>query len=336
MAHRNYHEVAGETAIDCAVQLGRKFGKIVRSYVDEEREATDWRARQLLAEKYAAATRTHFPDYSNELEAYAEAARIPLMDLWAMMASEEIDAAERCTTVVANGGKMVMHNEDWDADAIEDICVVKKTCNGFTSLELYYYGTPLGGTALTLCSRGYVQAINSLSHTDRQIGVPKAVIARRLSALSNTDRELSEALTIPRASGFCHNLVSRHGDVTSVECTARHHAIQRPPLPFVHTNHILSMDLNRFEGDPDVKSTFKRFDAARALARSQMSKREVIALVDDQRSGKVASIFNRNTIARAIVDFDERQVAIWLAREPDREWINYSIDFMFDDSPLAV
>ena len=43
-------------------------------------------------------------------------------------------------------------------------------------LEIYYYAVPLGGSALSVNANGFVPAMNSLDHTDRQTGVPKNVI----------------------------------------------------------------------------------------------------------------------------------------------------------------
>lgn len=334
MAHLNYHEVAGANPVACGRELGRLFGPVVQDYINAEQDNKAWRGRRQDAEVLLSHTAKYFPAYVDELQAYADAAHVPLLDLWTISVEDELDdeAHEKCTTVVTNGGRLIAHNEDWDADSAQDICILRRTCGTVTTLELYYYACPLGRTALSICSLGYVQAINSLNHTDRRAGVPKIVLARALSELSDADAELANLLKIPRSSGFAHNLVDRAGRLTAVECTATRHSVQRPKTPFVHTNHMLSPGLASLQDDADGKSTFRRYDAACSLARAAMDEAGLMRLASDETRGKTDSIFNRNTIARAIIDLDRRTAHFWLRREKQQGWVGYSIDFLFETS----
>jgi hypothetical protein len=337
--HRNYHEVAGATPAALGRALGDVFGPTVREYIKEERGGRTWQRRTRDAEELLSYTSRYFPAYVEELQGYAQAARVSLLDLWTMSVEDELDDdddAEKCTTVITNGGRLIGHNEDWDADAVDDICILKKTCGAVTTLELYYYGSPLGGTALSICSRGYVQAINSLSHTDWQPGVPKIVVARRLSELREADAELERVLAIPRSSGFAHNLVHRTGAVTAVECSAKRQVAHQPAIPFVHTNHVLDPSLRGVEGDHDGRSTLRRYDAACTLVHPSMDQPALVRLTSDDTRGTTDSIFNRNTIARATVDLDRRVASFWLKREAGQGWIDYPIDFLFQDQAPSV
>ena len=217
-------------------------------------------------------------------------------------------------------------------NSADDICILRRKCGSVTTLELYYYGCPLGRTALSICSLGYVQAINSLNHSDWQAGVPKIVLARALSEVKDLDAELGGLLAIQRSSGFAHNLVDRAGRLTAVECTATRQIVQRPKSPFVHTNHMLHPGLASFNGDPDGKSTFRRYDTACSLARASMEEADLMRLASDETRGKTDSIFNKNTIARAIVDLDRRVARFWLKREKLKGWVDYPIDFLFEAS----
>jgi Acyl-coenzyme A:6-aminopenicillanic acid acyl-transferase len=319
--------------------LGDLFGPTVREYIKEERGSRTWQRRTRDAEELLSYASRYFPAYVEELQAYAEAARVSLLDLWTMSIEDELDDsadAEKCTTVITNGGRLIGHNEDWDADAVEDICILKKVCGTVTTLELYYYGSPLGGTALSICSRGYVQGINSLSHTDWRPGVPKIVVARRLSELREADTELDRVLAIPRSSGFAHNLVHHTGAVTAVECSATRQSVHRPAVPFVHTNHMLDPALHGVEGEHDGKSTLMRYDTACTLVHPSMDRPGLARLASDETCGKTDSIFNRNTIARAVVDLDRRVASFWLKREMGTGWIDYPIDFLFENPQPSV
>ena len=338
MVHRNYHEIDGESPAACGRALGRLFAPIVNEYIADCREDDSWFDQRHSAEPLLAQTAKYFPEYAKELHAYADAAGVPLLDLWTMSVQDELDddVAEKCTTIITNAGRLIAHNEDWDPDATEDICILKKRCAGITTLELYYYGCPLGGTALSVCSNGYVQAINSISHIDHRIGVPKIVVARRMAEIRNIETELDGILAVPRSSGFAHNLADRDGRVTMVECTARQNRVFHPNMPAVHTNHIQHQDLETLAGDPDGKSTFRRYETACEQARPIMTRAGAMALLSDESRGKNSSVFNRNTIARAVVDLDRRVASFWLRREKSKGWIDYPIDFYSDAADLVA
>lgn len=338
MVHRNYHEIDGDSPSACGRALGRLFGPIVRDYVAYARQDGAWQARVREAHPLLAQTAKYFPSYIDELEAYAEAAGVPLIDLWTLSIEDELDddGYERCTTIVTNNGQLIGHNEDWDPDSADDICILKKRCAGVTTLELYYYGCPLGGTALSISSRGYVQAINSLDHTDWQVGVPKLVLARRLSEIRSVDAELEGLLAVSRSSGFAHNLIDRGGRVTLVECTATQHSVRYREAPSVHTNHMLCPELVEFQGNHEGKSTLRRYGSACDLVRPTMDSKDMRTLLSDESRGPNSSVFNRNTIARAIVDLEQRTASFWLRRESRKGWIDYPIDFIADAAAAGV
>jgi hypothetical protein len=163
--------------------------------------------------------------------------------------------------------------------------------------------------------------------------VPKIVVARRLSELRDADTELDRVLATPRSSGFAHNLVHRTGAVTAVECSAKRQVVQRrPTIPFVHTNHMLHPALRNAEGERHGRSTLRRYDTACTLVHPSMEQADIVQLASDESRGRSDSIFNRNTIARAIVDLDRRVASFWLKREADKGWIDYPIDFLFGGS----
>lgn len=328
MVHANYYEVEGSDPVKLGRALGLRFGDKIRDYIEdlEDVDQSAWaRARMLLQQ-----TEKYFPDYVAELQSYANAADVELLELWAVAIEDQLspDASERCTTIVTNEGHLIGHNEDWDPDAATEICILKKRAGSTTSLELYYYGAPLGGVALSISSRGHIQAINSIAHADSRDGVPKHAIARALSELRFGSADLERILAVPRSSGFAHILVDRAGHLTSIECTATQHRVTSPRTPFVHTNHLLDPVLGQ-RGLAASESSFHRFKNATAMAAQSMDVASMTRLVGDQSQGKSKSILNRNTIARAIVDFDQQTAHFWLHQESEKGWIPYSIDFLF-------
>jgi hypothetical protein len=328
MQHSNYYEVEASDPVAIGRALGVKFGHKIREYIEdlEDVDESAWRRARMLLQQ----TEKYFPEYVAELQAYATAADVELLNLWAVAIEDELsaDASERCTTIVTNEGRLIGHTEDWDPDASTEICILKKRAGGTTSLELYYYGAPLGGVALSISSRGHVQSVNSIAHADARIGVPKHAIARSLSELRFGAADLDRLLAVPRSSGFAHTLIDRTGRLTNIECTATQHRVTRPGTPFVHTNHLLDPVLGQI-GLIASDSSIHRFEDATAMASQTMDLTAMTKLVGDQSRGKSKSVLNKNTIARAIVDFDKQTAYFWLQQESEKGWVPYSIDFLF-------
>lgn len=327
--HRNFHEIRATTHAELGRQMGELFGPVSRAYIEEARESSRWTRTVAAARPLFDVTEQFFPNLAAEWRAYASAVEVPLAELWALSceaeADEEARAHEMCTTVVANGGMLIAHNEDWDDTAETSICVVKKSLPNVTVLGLHYYDAPLGGNAISVNSHGYVQAINSLSHSDRRIGVPKNVVARWLSETCDAEKDFASLAKLPRASGFNHVLVSRDGQVFDIESSASRQCLVRPRLPYVHTNHYLSPEFAAYEEAEAGDSTFSRYDRACRRVRPQMTIDEIEELTADKSQGGELSILNSNTIARMIIDVKYRLVRIWLKREKKAGWVDYPL-----------
>ena len=328
--HRHYYEIEAKSHEEAGRLLGKTFGEFVREDVAYMRTTPHWEKKVKAARPYLTQTQEFFPQYAAELESYAMAANVSIADLWALAIEDELEDEERekCTTVVTNGGTLVAHNEDWDEDAIEAVCLLKKTIGKLTLFEIYYTSVPLGGCAITINSNGYVQAINSLPPMPRQAGIPKNVIARFLSETSDPHGDLAKLRSLPRASGYNHLLVGPGGMVLDAECPVNHEVIAEPTLPFAHTNHFLSPELAHYNGLNPGKSTLQRHASACRLARPYMSIEALMELTGNTRDGDKKSILNKNTVARIVVDLENRIAKAWLRREKKAGWVDYSLDFI--------
>lgn len=330
MTHDAYYEISARTNAELGAELGRRFGKAMRRSIDYARAEGHWRRKLAIAGEQIAVTRKHLPRYVEEMEAYAEAAGVPLAQSWVVMCEDELDtlAPEKCTTFVTNGGLLVSHNEDWDADSADAVCILRKSIGDLTLLEIHYFNTPLGGSAITISSRGFVHAINSLHHSDGQVGVPRNVVARWLSETRDPEADFRALRAIPRSAGYNHVLVGRGGRVLDIECSAQRQVLLRPRLPFVHTNHFITDDLAALEAAEEDDSTHPRYRSACSMVKGSMTLEDAMAVGGDTSKGREASVFNRHTIARAVVDLEARLAHIWLRREAKAGWIAYPLDFM--------
>jgi predicted choloylglycine hydrolase len=337
--HRNFHAVEAETNAELGRKLGSKFGGEIDGFVREIRNRRGWKRRLEAAQSLLDAARHHFPHHVEELEAYAQAAGQKLSDVWAMCLEDELDGLgqEHCTTMVTNGGALIAHNEDWDEASEDAICILQKSVGALTILELYYYAVPLGGCAFSINSHGYIQAINSLNHRDTAKGVPKCIVARHLSETSNPQQDIARLQGIPRSSGYAHTFVGMTGDITHVESTAKKLVVTQPAPPFVHTNHYVCPELEDFHVPVcEDESTFERLGEARRLVRAEMSPEAMMTAAGDQSNGEWNSLFNCETIGRAVVDLPSRRAKFWLRREARAGWIDYNLDLLpGTDAPVA-
>lgn len=324
MKHKNYYEIIARDNYDLGLKTGILFGEITRNSFEKRKKKNDWRLKIENAKKYLEVTIKFFPQYIEEINGYARSSHISFEDLWTLMA--DVEMHEKCTTFVTNDGQAISHNEDWEKDSENDICVLKKTLNNTILLELYYYNT-LGGVSISINSHGYVQAINTLDHTDSQVGVPRNIIARWLSETKDVEKNYQKLKLIPRANGYNHVFV-KNDSVWNLECTARHQILSKPPFPFIHTNHYLSEKLKPFEKTENLTYTFQRYEKIERLLKNKMSREEIIKVNSDVSGGPQASIMNERTIAKMIVDLKNKIAKIWLKREDEKSWIDYSLEFL--------
>ncbi len=328
MPHASYLEVTAGSNRELGLALGRRFGESLRRELKERSGSLPGVAEVAAGRAYLTFTATAFPQYIQELEGYAEGAEVPFELLWARSLEDELWGmrAEKCTSVVTNRGKLIGHSEDWLPDSQDGLWILKKTIGGLTILELYYQHT-LGGQAVSINSRGFVQLVNTLWPRDRQLGIPKNVIARWLSETADPVGDLEKLAKLRRSGGYSHTLVSREGKVWNVECTARNQLVTRPRLPYVHANHYLT-ELKVREAAEDLSSSQRRYAAAVTRAKEEMGRAEMEALLEDQSMGPINSIFNARTIGKVIIDLEQKIARIWLKREAEKGWIDYQLDFL--------
>jgi hypothetical protein len=326
--HRNYFEIEAGSYFELGLRKGKLFGDFLRRTLAERRADPDWTDDLRRARAYLGPAKQAFPHLIDELQGYAQGAGAPFEDLWLLNIEDEFEdaAREKCTTIVTNGGALIAHNEDWDEEAENEICVLRKTVGPLSTFELYYLNMP-GGNSISMNSYGFVHAVNSLHHTDRQVGVPKNLVARWLSETRCPDQDFQTLAKLRRASGYHHCLVEVEGGLWSIECSARRQTLVRPASPFVHTNHFLT-SLSAVEGKHCAHGTRCRYRFALANVRDPMPLADVKELCSDTSAGRRKSLFNDRTLARMVIDLPSMTAHVWLRREEAAGWVTYPLDFV--------
>jgi hypothetical protein len=327
MCHKNYFEINAKNYYELGLKEGELFGDFLQNSIEEQKSQYSWDEKLLAQSRYyLEKSRMTFPHLIEELEGYARGAGVAFDDLWILSLEEELfeSGYDKCTSIITNNGLLVAHNEDWDSDSKDSICILRKNIEDLTILELFYLDT-LGGNSISVNSHGFVQTVNTLTHTDRQIGVPKNIIARWLSETRDPEKDYYLLSKMKRSSGYNHNLVSINGNIWNIECSAKEQKLTKPRPPFAHTNHYLT-ELSRLEADDNSCGTFSRYRYASSRSRDKMSVDQIKDLMSNASEGKRLSIFNNMTIARMIIDLEKRDAYIWLLREKNKGWLRYGLN----------
>lgn len=329
MAHNHFYEISAKDNYQMGIQLGELFGDIARSTLEKKRESKTWSKKIRLSKDYYAVAQKYFSSYMEELKGYAKASRIAFEEFWPMSLEDDFDYldVEKCTTVVTNDGRLISHNEDWAIGAQDMICVLKKTIDNLTTFELFYYNT-LGGSSVSINSYGYAMMINTLTHTDRQVGVPRNVISRWLSETRNPERDFERLQEIPRSLGYNHLFANTKGEVWDIECSATKQVLIRPALPYVHANHFLSDELKSYEENDGATGTYERYEVACDVVKERMSVDEITFLNSKTSHGNRDSIMNDRTIGKIVIDLENLITKVWLRREDQLGWVDYKLDFI--------
>ena len=86
-----------------------------------------------------------------ELKGYAKGAGVLIDDLWVLSLEDELSEADKCTTIITNNGKLIAHNEDWDTNSKDTICVLKKSVKNSGEMEFWQAGKSVAGID-SICS----------------------------------------------------------------------------------------------------------------------------------------------------------------------------------------
>lgn len=334
-AHLHYHEITAETPYKMGLALGRDFGEALRPFLGGLVQLPE-KARNYLA-ACLELTRQQFPDYVAELEGYATGAGVPVAVLWQMLLEDDVLALsqEKCTSLATNGGRLIGHNEDWDAAAASRLFILRRNLAGKTLFELHYAGTP-GGNAISISSSGTLQMINSQDATPLDTSIPRVptnIIARFLADSSDIHAAVARLKNIPRMGGYAHTIiqVAPGGKGHLLELSQHDMALREiTQFPFVHANHYIMDEMLQFnQRRPECsESSRQRYAAAAAGTAPQMRPEQVMRLLEDASKGADNSLLNNRTLAGVVIDLDSACAWIRLASEPEKSWMKYNLNFL--------
>jgi isopenicillin-N N-acyltransferase-like protein len=272
--------------------IGRELGgQIERSLAFyhryfERRGVASNELQDVLA-PYLVAAETHFPDYMSLLKGMAEGAMVPVWELFAINAFEELEpilepvegtplflqrkegrvessaarprpTRDHCSsfTVAGPDYTLLAHNEHWLAGDMGNVAVV---------IETLAHGSPAIASPTVVCCLPAVgmnefrgaQGVASLTASDDGIGVPRVLVSRHALEASDRLDAVRRAAHPGRSGGYGYTFAFAGGDTFMVETTATRSSVLEGPGP--HTNHYLDPELGELGPEPSAGSA-SRYD----------------------------------------------------------------------------
>jgi len=251
-------------------RIGRAFGGRIRAVIEGQ---GGWHAGLLhalrtphgrvLSGELKRLTRSHFPQFLEELEGVADGAGMHFDAIWAMTVKSELGAAGTeppgCSTLYFGDGKssVLCHNEDGHAAYLGNMVLLRVTPPSRVRFVSMVYPGILTGNGPSLNSRGVVQTTNYISTLCAEAGLPRYVVGRAILEAAGLDEAVQIATLEPRAHPYHHNLGSlSDGRYLSVETVPGQHRVEEPHGLYLHTNHLLNEGTRDYpHEDPDYVNT---------------------------------------------------------------------------------
>jgi isopenicillin-N N-acyltransferase like protein len=268
------------------VVVGRELRELVNESVDfyhrylHRRGVSSVELQDLLT-PYLVAAETVFPDFMATMKGMAAGATVPVLELFAINAFEELEPllespegellflqrkegyleaprlpqrTERCSsfTVVTPERTLIAHNEHWLAGDLGNVAVV---------IDVPDDGrVPVASPTIVCClpavgvnGHGAGQGIGSVAALDDGAGVPRVLVSRSSLEASDPSDAVDRAGLPTRAGGYGHVFGFAGGNACIIETTGELLALHEGPG--AHTNHYLDVDLAAIAPAPSEGST---------------------------------------------------------------------------------
>ncbi len=247
-------------------QVGRELRDLINESIDfyhryfDRRGVSSQQLQELLT-PYLVASESQFPSYMATLKGMSEGAMVPVLELFAINAFEELEPRleappeggllflqrkegylappnrrrEHCSSfaVAGPGFTILAHSEHWLAGDMGNMAVVIDLPDD----RPFAVASPTVVCCLPAVgvnSHGGAQGIASLTAIDDGVGVPRVLISRySLEAIDRADA-IARAGHPSRAGGYGHVFAFAGGDTFTVETTGKAEAVLDTPI---HTNH---------------------------------------------------------------------------------------------------
>jgi len=315
-----YLEITG-TNYEVGAAIGEMFrGKIQETIARRKQYIRKYEEKCNQIGPYVLLTKKVFPHLISELQGMADGAEIPFQDLFFHNCPEIYDhtlewdreqaqTEEHCTIAVSktHDGYIIGHNEDWALESLDELYVLKATI-GETTVLCLDYASFLMGSSASINNWGLAQCINEL-HQTCSIGIPKYFIARAVLDCKTINDAETLIRSLQRAAGYNHVLAQGTMliDIEASNNTVDTEYITKPS--YVHTNHSISHHVKQDEVSASP-SSLARYERAHILAKANMTKKDMIALLSDTENTRYPICRKDITIGAVVIEVSKKRIHV--------------------------
>lgn len=279
---------AGGSNYDIGYTIGQKTRDLILKVLNKGKKKLLKKTKKSYAalvesgKKQLEFCRGDFAPYLQELQGIADGAKLPFADIIFLTFEEEFFESalfskgearnEHCTSIAISEGNnfYLAHNEDYDREFYNGLYIVKILADGEPQCLAVGYPGALAGSVCGINRYGIVFSGNSI-HLGSEPGLPKTFISRRLLEAKNLREAIAIASSKPRSLAQNITIVSaKEQKIISFEATHSQESILTASRRYlVHTNHLLSPDLDNKKEISSIYSRLKFIHADFLLARKQ-------------------------------------------------------------------
>ena len=302
---------------------GERIGRELRDLINESldfyhgyfaRRGVSSRELQELLTPFLVAAETQFPNHVATLKGMAAGATVPVLELFAVNAFEELEpiletpdgatpflqrkeghvvaakrsegTPDRCTSfaVCTLDATFVAHSEHWLAGDLGNVAVVIDIPND----RPVRVASPTVASCLPAVGVNSHRAgvgVTSLTANDDRIGVPRVLASRHV--LDSADRwdAIARADLPSRSGGYGYTFAFAGGDAFTLETTATRMSVLEERT---HTNHYVDAELASIGAEPSEGSRARHDRVTELLATEPTTVEDVMEILRDHGSSPQA------------------------------------------------
>lgn len=298
--------------------IGRELRDLINESVDFyhryfARRGVSSRELQELLTPFLVAAETRFPNHVATLKGMAAGATVPILELFAVNAFEELEpiletpdgatpflerkeghvaprrpdgTRDRCTSfaVCTPDATILAHSEHWLAGDLGNVAVVIDMPND-RPVRVASPTVVCCLPAVGVNSHRAGVGVTSLTANDDGIGVPRVLASRHL--LDSADRldAIARADLPDRSGGYGYTFAFAGGDAFTLETTARRISVLDERM---HTNHYVDAGLASIGAEPSAGSLARYDRIAELLAAGPRTVEDVMQMLRDHDSSPQA------------------------------------------------
>lgn len=258
-----FYEIT-DTRYNFGYKMGQIYSEKIKKAIEKDKIeiaeiGKSWDSLLIEIKEYIRITKEELPEVFEEVQGFADGAKISLEELFIDISEELFDVIEagKCSDVVVGTDNVfVGHNNDVDPDLKDELTIVKYTNDkNHTAYLIGFNGIfPSAGFNDQLYLGG-----NQLIQKDVKPGIPRVLIARAILDCTSVIAATKLSTHPLRASSYNNVIVSKKR-IALIEGSATRAAMTDYKGLYAHTNHYTHKKMLKYEISHRIRLSKSRLD----------------------------------------------------------------------------